>query len=402
MLAETPSLPAEWAITEFEPATFLERGAAVPFTTPQLVGTRVRPGHRRGLEMVVPNLSGGRGVYVVPWTDLRDLCVPTLHDRQLSERLTRIGAITPSSIRQAALQVAAEGFAGEESAATAKASLGNEERQRLHANFELLLELLAQAEPRDAGWHPPHQAAPDQIEQRARRVVAGLVPQLDQSAEWIGAALERLSDRLSPIGIGRQADSARLHRLLRAVARLRENMAAVRRGGTLAAESDRAAEGETEDAPSDADAAAIEASAEITLAIARPALAAARDLAADVVGLLRRWRVDSPGVERDVARPDWLLDGWERVCLLWDDDDPRIGRARTLAEMADLVPSPPAEAISTASMGEEIARRARRHRRRVRLGEDWQTGVTILDMIVRNERLRAADLQRFSGQFPTA
>ncbi|MBU6498939.1 MAG: hypothetical protein KGQ40_10460, partial [Rhodospirillales bacterium] len=58
------------AVESFLPSTFLERGVAVPFTTPQLAGARARPGTRVPLELVVPNPSGGRGHYILPWDGL--------------------------------------------------------------------------------------------------------------------------------------------------------------------------------------------------------------------------------------------------------------------------------------------------------------------------------------------
>ena len=59
-------------IQAYLPATFLERGVAVPFTTPMLAGTRARPSERGGTELLVPNPSGGTGVYILPWGSLRD------------------------------------------------------------------------------------------------------------------------------------------------------------------------------------------------------------------------------------------------------------------------------------------------------------------------------------------
>jgi hypothetical protein len=69
----------------FLPTTFLERGVAVPFTTPILIGARARPGERKPLELIVPNPSGARGVYILPWDGISGLCKPTVHDRRLSD-----------------------------------------------------------------------------------------------------------------------------------------------------------------------------------------------------------------------------------------------------------------------------------------------------------------------------
>ena len=51
----------------YEPATFLDRGVTVPFTTPMLMGARARPREdREGLEVIIANPSGTSGVYILP------------------------------------------------------------------------------------------------------------------------------------------------------------------------------------------------------------------------------------------------------------------------------------------------------------------------------------------------
>src|ERR1700712_948232 len=95
-------------IRPYHPVTFLERGVAVPFTTPMLAGTRARPADKGGLELVIPNPSGGRGVYIMAWTSISALCTPTLHDRQLNERIATLTNVTPHTIRQVGREVAHE------------------------------------------------------------------------------------------------------------------------------------------------------------------------------------------------------------------------------------------------------------------------------------------------------
>src|SRR6516165_10382513 len=104
------SLPA---IRQYHPATFLERGVAIPFTTPLLYGTRARPSERHGTELIVPNPSGGRGVYVLSWGAVSQLCQPTLHDQIFNERIAGLVAVTPTAIRRVARDIAMEGLAGE-------------------------------------------------------------------------------------------------------------------------------------------------------------------------------------------------------------------------------------------------------------------------------------------------
>src|ERR1700712_5461419 len=73
----------------YHPTTFLERGVAVPFTTPMLAGTRARPAEKQGLELVIPNPSGGRGVYIMAW-DRHIVTVLPDRARQAAQRADRI------------------------------------------------------------------------------------------------------------------------------------------------------------------------------------------------------------------------------------------------------------------------------------------------------------------------
>src|SRR6185312_6270624 len=121
---------------------FLERGVLVPFTTPVLAGARARPSERCGTELLVPNLSGGRGVYVLPWNNVSRLCRPTVHDRRLNQKVETLITVTPGSIRQAAREVAIEGLAGREAQFAAAKAADRDHRARLRTNFLLLVRLL--------------------------------------------------------------------------------------------------------------------------------------------------------------------------------------------------------------------------------------------------------------------
>lgn len=72
----------------------------VPFTTPFLLGARIRLTDTPSeLEVVIGNPSGGRGFYIVRWGALPEACAPTLHDRRLWQRLCDQTAIAPSLAR---------------------------------------------------------------------------------------------------------------------------------------------------------------------------------------------------------------------------------------------------------------------------------------------------------------
>ena len=88
MTAIRHDLLERFGTAAYQPATFLDRGVTVPFTTPFLLGARIRPTETRsGLELVISNPAGGRGFYIVPWAAMPEVCSPTLHDRRLWQRL---------------------------------------------------------------------------------------------------------------------------------------------------------------------------------------------------------------------------------------------------------------------------------------------------------------------------
>lgn len=79
----------------------LDLGVHLPFIAPTLCGVRVRS-NRRELEFILPNPSGGRGVYVAAWGVVSGFAEPTLHDTLLVGRLSGRDTIGPADVRQAA------------------------------------------------------------------------------------------------------------------------------------------------------------------------------------------------------------------------------------------------------------------------------------------------------------
>jgi hypothetical protein len=330
-----------------------------------------RPGPRGTLEFTVPNPSGGRGLYIVPREGVFALCRPTVHDCRLISALAAMRLVTPVSIRAAARVITAEGLAGRAALAAAEAANAADEQARLLANFDLLLDLVRQAEP--AAPAPEHDR-PAELEQRARRAVSRFAPELGHSPERIASALEELASLFSSVGVGRHAETARAPRLAAALASLRADMLHWAR---------------THQDETGGDAARIAESADVTLTCARAVLGEVQGLRRGIPGLLRSWLQQPDALATLVARPDWLLDGWERICLLWQTADQALGREATLAEMAALIPPLPKEAAEWAGMDLPGIGDGGLHRRKVTLMEDWRIGVTVYDLIARNEQFRA-------------
>lgn len=86
-----------------------------------------------------------------------------------------------------------------------------------------------------------------------------------------------------------------------------------------------------------------------------------------------------------VARPDWLLDGWNRICALWTSAS---NQEDAIGEMVALVPVIPREADTWASYRVGHLVDLPQYRSTVvRQFEDWRTGVAVTDLIARNKSL---------------
>lgn len=358
-------------IQAYHPTTFQERGVLIPFTTPLLEGTRARPGDKSGLELVIPNPSGGPGVYILGWNAIPAICRPTLHDRQLSERIAAIPNITPSTIRRVARSVAAEGLAGEDAMEAALAAGETEKNDRTVTNFLLLMALVDQV----ALFKGASGSDEPDLETRARASVARIAPRLGRSPDWIASALESLGDVLAPVGFPGQPNPPRV---TRSMSMLRETCA------DLAAWS-RSQKAEDQSAYVEM----ICTAADHSLLLVDEAVAQARQLSANLTELLQRWGNDAGAVVRFATRPEWLLDGWEQICLIWRCAQDVPARRSALAEIAPLVPVLPKEARDWSKIALDVEA-VGRWRRTIPLNEDWRTGVTVFDLVARNEYIRAA------------
>jgi hypothetical protein len=356
----------------YHPTTFLERGVAVPFTTPQLLGARVRPGPRTDLELIVPSPSGGRGQYIMPWSAIGDVGRPTLHDRRLQEAIADVRSVTPGAIREAGRMVATEGLAGREARNAAQDAATRDGDARLVANYHLLLALVRQVELPAPAANSATAETPETMECRAKRTVAEVAPRLGLDADGVGRALEELAEVFAAVGIGPDAAAARLPRTLGRVAALQRGLEA------WVAEKGDDVNGAAE---------LVRSCAALTASCATATFADARALVSKPLNLLMRWRVEPDAVAAKAARPEWVLDGWEDLCAIWEAAGPARRRA-AIAEIAQLAPIIPKEAADWVGQTAKEANAV--FRRMVALNHDWRTGTDALDGIARGERLRAA------------
>lgn len=343
------------------------------FTTPVLTGARVRPADRTGLELLMNNPAGGRGTYVLPWNNLASLCRPTVHDRQLTECIAALRIVTPASIRQAARQVASAGLAGRAAGALAQAGIDAERKSLVLTNFHLLLRLVQQEEPAGHGAGPAEAAAPAELERRARKTIAAIAPRLGLDAETIGSHLEQLAGLIDPVGLSNQGPQARLPHAVSLLKLLRQEVS------SYPTEADKSL-------PSLI--AMIVAAADLTIAAASQALTETRGSLGHITRLIQAWQSDAVTLSRRLSRAEWLLDGWERICQLWWLDREPAAQRDALDEIAQLVPVIPREVRGWVGFHLELEP-ALQLRRMVVKHEDWRTGVSVFDLVARNEAMVA-------------
>jgi hypothetical protein len=355
------------------PTNFRDRGVAVPFTTPILAGARVRPGQRDGLELVIPNPSGARGVYVVPWSGLALLCAPTLHDRRLSARIAHCHDLSPASVRLVARAVAGAGFAGQE-AATAATTTEAADLACFQAIRQELARTMLPHVKLPAPW--PAEVLTQHLSELARR--------LGRSPTEFSEAVDHIARLLLPLGYGPSAQNARLPTIRGLLDTLRADLAdwAIASGdmgamsgagaaGVLALSSGIVIEG----AGRLMDAARAELAPALT-ALLDPALPPGSNVGACV------------RLAELAARPDWLLDGWESIGLIWQLAGNGQDRRTALQEMLLMAPRLPDEAttwLGTNARPRQISEIEDSMAPNV----NWRTWPVAARVVERNERIRA-------------
>jgi len=348
----------------WQPATFAERGAAIPFTTPMLAGARAR-GAPRGLEIVVPHPAGVRGLYILRGSEIANYCAATVHDLLLGEQLARLSVFSPATIRQAARAVAKEGSAGRKARDAALAADSQDQQRRVRTNG-LLLRLLVQQTGGGV-------VAQGDLGRCAKLALVKLAATHARPAEALMSDIAMLGDSYAELGIDGADGGARCRRVAGQLGEMHDELAAF--GDRLSGASGQAA-------------AQIVASAASALHLTRRLFADAEASAADLPRLLGRCAASTADVASELERAEWLLDGWERISLLW-----RLSRAdgaerAAIQEIMYIMPRLPAEAQGWAeASGHEAMRAAAASR--LPLGEDWRASALVADLVARNELIRA-------------
>ncbi|MBV8458740.1 MAG: hypothetical protein JO122_19270 [Acetobacteraceae bacterium] len=339
------TLPTPYGV----PSTFLEQGVTVSFTTAWLRGTRVRPSRQSGMELLVPNLSGAKGVYVLSWREVYQFRRLSRDDVRLYEQLSAMPGVTPAAIREAVRATAAWGMA------TARPP---RDCDRMMTGAPLLFALLDQLHPGGFRWSAG--AKLPQFEQRIRQVLHRIAPALGPKPAKLTDEVMQLSVVFEGVGMPGQSPRPRLSALLETVQRLCNSMKTWSlRSGEETAQL----------------AGLVFACAKLTAQEAGRMLAEAHEELGDIPALLREWRTAPDLLAQRIYRTDWLLDGWEPICRTWQNAE--SDQARRLAVRKIARGMLPLAYYEGAGAGAIEPTSAGPPRRSVLLNEDWRTGTMI-------------------------
>ena len=359
-----PSIAQAASISDHQPGSYAERGASVPFTTPVLGGAFVRTGTTGTAELIVGNPSGNRGVYILPLRNLQAICQPTLHDMRLHAEISMLRAFTPAAIRQATRKVAATGITGREAMRSAELAEPALRAAQSEARLALRQQLARQG--------------------GSGTGLAALAARLGCPANILEAGLLACADLLAEIGIVPKAHDhgVRDHGLARRMARL---------GAMATALPDMTQAGLHGNFGRDT--VGLATLAQTTHALATTLLVDIERRLADLPRLLQDFQREPLAVSQALSRIDWAMDGWDRVCALWQDTanaPTPPGRAAVL-EMVTQAPKLPAETIGWGNPDAAVSARQDSPKPNAQgRSVNWSSRISLTDLVARNERLVAA------------
>lgn len=368
------NLTGKELITDLVPATFADRGVAVPFTTPLLTQARVRMDSASQPEYVLSNLSGGKGRYIMRWKALEELATVTLHDRALQERLTPKVVRRPGGVRLAALTVAAKGFAGPRAAAAAKVALSAEQQYMIVTHFHLILRLLRMVNL--ALSQSVEDVVKDPKAQRAARIALGTaarslgIPLADMLTR-----IEALSQLVAAVGVADAPERGYLARQAADVADLQRSLRAwaLDQGSEVAELATYSGQ-----------------IAELTSQLCQGCIGEIDRQMDDLPTVFKSWKSRIGEIEKSLTRLHYLLDGWDYIATLWRSaaDKDFHERATAVAEVYRVLPMLPRDEVKSANE-DKIGDMNVVQRRWVRANQDWRTGRLDYGMVKRIEAIKA-------------
>ena len=354
-----------------DPAGFAERGAIVPFTTPQLFGARLsRPRTGALPDLILANLSGQAGNNVLPGAQLLATPGLTAHDQALWQKLRELTDFAPEKIREAMIAIAAEGWRGRAAAACAEEQSTADITALRRMFFLLLTDLIRRTELPAEAKVPPEQESLIYLRPRIGKAVARIAKRYSMTTEAVEAAIEALASVFMPLG--KHNDSVTGHTRV-AMAELQSFIKELDQWLAPRRDNMRGLRAEF-----------LLRKAKLALICTQAAINELDRVLDDTTILLRAWQRDQASVLRRASRPQWLLDGWDIIIALWRQSEPS-DREACFWEMSHLVPILPKE-VEGWSAFPEGASKIRQEQAISIKGTDWRR-FRPLEFSARNETL---------------
>lgn len=333
----------------------------------------------RGAEVIMSAGTDERSrvVYIVPFSSLSDTSGMTLHDHDLCERLKPHSAqvVTPGMIRQAMLETAASGYAGEEAMTASQMALEGEAEfmETLHLTMLATIFEIFGFNKMDVFSGASMKSKEMFIRLQERAAQSGL------SSEALLGEIRKVATICSSVGLN--GTEGRLKRLRNDI-------------NAFAAEI----EAYVSDANPDMHEVGnfIIRCAQHTLQIADKAMKEYDMLLKNPLQLATHADVIQPILISLVAKLSWLLDGWDQLLSYWSEaanhDDGRSDALRMIWSRVPIVPLREAQTLSASGNPIPIEGSPRRV---VQAMHDWRTGTLDREMVERIEKAKAAAINRF-------
>ena len=358
----------------FLPRTWADRGMMVPFTTPELALARMRHSSS-GREFLLPNLSGGKGDYVLHWKAIRAMMPVTMFDRLLYDLIEKHEVTTPLQMHSAKLQAVASGLAGPLAARKAIKEMEQEQEYRLFTTFTLILTVL-----KNAGVAGPDLVANglhSQTTQHHIQLALGEVAaRIGLTYDELYSRIEVLASLLAPLGLGSAAEAGLLRLLTEDMNPLCQSLRDISEAGlddiqTLADFEANAAEFVAKRAAAQID--QIDGMVESAL------------------NILSSWDTHSERLIAAILELSWLLDGWGPLVQTHRTSqlDSREQQAALVVELFPRLPAMPTS-VRDGGIGMQIENLAVIQRRRVRGHTDWRSGRVDMELLRRMEAPKVA------------
>lgn len=362
-------------VEEFAPATFEERGVSVAFTTPLLSRSRLRRDQKGQFELLLPNLSGGKGVYVLNWKGLPSVMTLTLHDRLLFEEIEKQSTHSPERIRSCVMKVQVTGICGPDAAKHAVALLEADNDYLVLTQFILMTEMLRLVNIGTADLLRPGMTA-DDTRRTVRQALAKVAAMFHVAPDEMTTRIDQIGEAVAAFGLPQVPKMGRLKGLA-------DRLQGFAQDTQLFGENDPSNAAEL--------GSYVAMVANHTLALARQRIGTLDALCRDVQQIARDASTLLKSIQEMVARISWLLDGWEFLIALWESvkDEPPASKRTTITDISGQVPVIPRDEIRAHAERPDLDAIWRLQKRWVRVNQDWRTGFLDIDAVMRLEAMKA-------------